>query len=109
VLAGDQPTLLVESNFHRLYRSADGGDSWTSIGPAVPDDSGYRVNLVPGPAGTLYAQTRGGVFRSMDAGMTWTRSDTGLPPASPVTSIVAEPGNRREPGDRRGGNEGARR
>jgi len=71
VVSGDQPIVIVESGSRRPYRSADGGDSWAPVGLPAADDSDPLVNLVPGPAGTLYARTRSRVFRSTDAGTTW--------------------------------------
>jgi len=71
VVSGDRPTVLVESSAGRPYRSADGGDSWALVGLPTADDSDPLVNVVPGPAATLYARTRSRVFRSTDTGTTW--------------------------------------
>jgi photosystem II stability/assembly factor-like uncharacterized protein len=61
-----------------LYRTADGGQSWTQV-LAAP--SGSRdVIFDPGAPDVVYAQARSkGVYKSTDAGQTWTRLENGLP------------------------------
>ncbi len=66
-----------------LYRSTDGGDSWTPLaGHGLPEHPG-RIGLAVAPSrpDRVYAlvdAVQGGLFRSDDAGATWTRvsSDT---------------------------------
>jgi photosystem II stability/assembly factor-like uncharacterized protein len=82
-----------------VYRSLDGGASWTLVLAGATDFTGAtEVFLDPGNAQRLYAilwdhrrepdkRTYGGVgsgvFRSTDGGTTWQRLGNGLPAASP--------------------------
>lgn len=64
-----------------LFRTRDGGASWTALPPA----SGIR-DLAASPGGTLYAATDFGVALSDDAGSTW------QPPlANPSPALAAPP------------------
>jgi len=60
-----------------LYRSADGGDSWTKIGEPIPQDNIGRIALdyAPSNPNRVYACLEHdslGFFRSEDMGETWT-------------------------------------
>jgi photosystem II stability/assembly factor-like uncharacterized protein len=61
-----------------LYRSTDGGDTWTPLaGHGLPEQPG-RIGLAVAPSrpDRVYALVdapQGGLFRSDDAGATWTR------------------------------------
>lgn len=75
-----------------LYKSTDGGTSWTRLAPPVND---YIADVVHHPTrpGTLYVtQVRGPIRRSADGGRTWST----LPPGSPqgVNTLVILPGAR---------------
>ncbi len=71
-----------------LWKSNDGGESWTDIStsPGLPTTSLGKIGIAVSPANPrrLYATVeapdsagtpRGGIFRSDDAGATWTRTD----------------------------------
>lgn len=73
-----------------VYRTEDGGASWvprnrgiaTDFMPGEPPEFGQCVHKVAVDAGDpdrLYAQNHGGVFRSDNAGTSWTRISGGLP------------------------------
>ncbi|HEX4012723.1 MAG TPA: hypothetical protein VHX17_02400 [Candidatus Cybelea sp.] len=67
-----------------IYRTRDGGATWTSIVGGIPD--GSFVNAVredPVRAGLLYAGTERGVYVSFDDGTNWQPLQLNLP----VTSI----------------------
>ena len=73
-------------NYAPLYKSADGGSSWSYAGPtdctyiaALAFSPGYRTDR------TIFAAGVGGVtgwgdhvYKSTDGGTTWTESDTGI-------------------------------
>jgi photosystem II stability/assembly factor-like uncharacterized protein len=59
-----------------LFRSMDGGDSWTAVNAGLTSTTIWSL-AVSGT--TLYASTNGGVFRSEDEGQTWFPANTGLP------------------------------
>jgi photosystem II stability/assembly factor-like uncharacterized protein len=85
---------LYAQNHHGVYRSDDGGGSWTSIADGLPSDFGFVVLAHPRRSGTawvvpLEADARrvppGGrlrVHRTRDAGSTWAESSAGLPDAA---------------------------
>lgn len=60
-----------------LYRTADGGQTWTQVLAA----SGSRdIIFDPNDPNTVYAQARAkGIYQSTDAGATWTRFETNIP------------------------------
>ncbi|MDE2315553.1 MAG: hypothetical protein KGK06_04020, partial [Xanthomonadaceae bacterium] len=67
-----------------IYRTADGGKSWTRIDSGIPRDS--FVNVVredPRRRGLLYAGTERGVYVSFDDGAQWQPLQQNLP----VTSV----------------------
>lgn len=98
----DPDVVTVAMSTGGVYRSEDRGGSW------VPHNHGIRVDFMPGEeppefgqcvhkvaadAGDpdrLYAQNHGGVFRSDDAGESWTSISEGLP-ADFGFPIVAHP------------------
>lgn len=65
-----------------IYRSADGGETWSSVSSGLQGDIGRDVLFVPGNPPTLLAAmgsvsgSQGGVFKSSDQGANWT--PTGL-------------------------------
>jgi photosystem II stability/assembly factor-like uncharacterized protein len=62
-----------------LFKSLDGGQSWTPAESGVPSDCDPGDLIVdPQHAGTLYVTRCGRVFKSTDAGETWGLSSTGL-------------------------------
>ena len=69
--------------------AACAGDMWRSLGP---DGGGVSsVVLDPQNSDTVYALTSGGLFKSTDAGASWTVT-TPLPPDSGrVISLVIDP------------------
>ncbi len=60
---------VIYGVYGSLQRSTDGGRTWTKMGP-VPD--GLIDLVASGKDGdTLYAATKGGLFKSIDAGRSW--------------------------------------
>ncbi|MBA2465149.1 MAG: exo-alpha-sialidase [Nocardioidaceae bacterium] len=86
-----QPDRLYAQNHGGVYRSDDGGDSWTSIADGLPSDFGFPVVAHPRDADTIYLFPLAGadgrfpvdgicrVYRSKDAGATWEELGKGLP------------------------------
>ncbi len=86
----DRNRAYVAIDRHRLddyspyiYRTADGGKSWTSIANGIPH--GAFVNVVredPKLAGLLYAGTERGMYVSFDDGAHWQSLQRNLPMTS---------------------------
>ncbi|MBI4788332.1 MAG: hypothetical protein HY782_14970 [Chloroflexi bacterium] len=56
---------------NRLWRTADGGTTWTSITSNLPQVPIYAVAINPANSAWLYVGTEIGVFASTDTGATW--------------------------------------
>jgi cysteine-rich repeat protein len=77
--------LYVATLFGPLFHTADGGASWRDTG--VVDARAVAVD--PTRAGVAYAATLafGGLFKTMDEGVTWQRMDAGLTDVAQVLAI----------------------
>jgi hypothetical protein len=85
--AGTAPDSLFLACGARFLRSNDAGISWDE--PANPFTE--NVRLTRGPSGLLYAYGLSRVFRSSDAGTTWTPAAL-APPACPgILSFRVDP------------------
>jgi photosystem II stability/assembly factor-like uncharacterized protein len=64
-----------------VFKSADGGESWTAADSGLEGIAYYSITLAIDPLtpATLYAATERGVFKSTDAARSWNKLDT-LPP-----------------------------
>ncbi|MCE1188542.1 MAG: T9SS type A sorting domain-containing protein [Ignavibacteria bacterium] len=71
-----------------LFRSTNGGDSWTKINPSTSTDNYYNPNdlLVLAPGVLLFTTgpvtNPGSMYKSTDDGVTWKKITTGLPTAN---------------------------
>ncbi len=65
-----------------LYRSTDGGESWSRRDAGLPNFGIETVRVDPADSRTLYAGTLVGLFRSTNQGETWARFGDGLPAAA---------------------------
>jgi photosystem II stability/assembly factor-like uncharacterized protein len=71
-------TIISGANEGGIYKSTDGGDSWTKLGGGLPTGIVGRSNIGVSKADPmrLYvlieAKPGGGLYRSNDAGATWT-------------------------------------
>jgi len=89
-------TLYVGTT--RILKSTDAGATWKSASVGLPKNMAVSaVAIDPFAPSTVYAGTGGfwgsdglGVFRSTDAGATWSHTSTGLP-AVPLNTLVVDP------------------
>ncbi len=80
--------LLVGSS-GAIGRSVDRGQSWA----LVPTLAVFSFAVAPNEPKTALAATRGGLFRTADAGLNWTAANRGLERLFPV-SVVSDPTKR---------------
>lgn len=74
-----------------LFRSDDGGSSWTPLRGYSGLDVA-QLAVVPGSPSTVFAvAVDGRLWRSTDAGATWTESSYGIPFGTPVTAFLVVP------------------
>lgn len=97
-----RPDRLYQQNHCGTWRSDDGGDSWSEITPGLPSDFGYVLATDPTDADVLYVvpeesshmrTTVAGrlrVYRTRDAGLTWTALERGLPQRNAWVSLLRE-------------------
>jgi len=97
--ASSRPDTVYAQNHHGVYRSDDDGQTWTSIADGLPADFGFPIVAHPTRPDTVWtfplvadgdrkppdATMR--VFRSDDAGRSWSGSADGFPPP-PVYTVV---------------------
>lgn len=97
-----RPERLYQQNHCGVYRSDDGGASWTEITEGLPSDFGYALALDDADPDTVFVipeesshmrTTVGGmlrVFRTSDAGQTWQPLTDGLPQNNAYVSVLRE-------------------
>lgn len=98
----ERPDQMFAQNHHGVFRSDDGGDTWSSIADGLPSDFGFPVVVHPHEPGTVYLvpltadaermPPKGelAVWRSRDAGETWEALDCGLPNGGVYTSVLRD-------------------
>ena len=99
----DKNVLYVGTDDGLIQRTADGGATWTNITPAgVGDGLVNEIEVSPHDANTVYLAFRKDrvgdntphIFRSTDAGRTWTRLVDGLRANEPVRVVREDPARR---------------
>jgi len=83
-------TFIVPQDMHPyIYRTIDGGASWTPIVRGLPETAFARVvREDPVRRGLLYCGTESGVFVSFDNGDTWQSLQLNLPASSMRDMVV---------------------
>lgn len=102
VLSPADPDRLYQQSHTGCYRSDDRGASWIEITAGLPSDFGYAVATDPRDPDTVFVipeesshmrTTVGGaitVYRSRDAGATWSPLIRGLPQRNAYVTILRE-------------------
>lgn len=90
-------TLIINVAGKGFYTSSDGGASWGAISPTssvLPANATVQALLWDGAAKALYAavsDVAGGIYVSRDAGVTWSRDESGLPAKTGVYALASLP------------------
>ncbi len=96
------PDRLYQQNHCGVYRSDDRGDTWIEITGGLPSEYGYVVALDPRDPDVAYvvpeesshmrtaAEGKLRVYRTSDAGGSWTALTNGLPQEHAYVSLLRE-------------------
>ncbi len=97
------PARLFQQNHCGVYRSEDGGQSWTEITNELPSDFGFPLAIHPHDPSTIWVVPHNGpeagrymvdghaaVWRSRDRGATWLQLDAGLPHVNAYVTVLRE-------------------
>ena len=74
-----------------FYKTIDGGLTWREINVNFTIDGAFSMAFHPYNKNVIFAGTYNGISRSDDAGETWRRWDSEMPPELWVFSIVFDP------------------
>jgi photosystem II stability/assembly factor-like uncharacterized protein len=68
----DKDTVWATIEIDSIYRSLDGGDSWTKLDNGLVSGDVHGIAVVPSNGGkTIFVTTNKGLHRSVDNGETW--------------------------------------
>lgn len=99
ILDPTDPDRLFQQNHLGVFRSTDAGDSWVHVDEDLPSTFGFPIAMHPRDADTLYTvplesgehrmvpDGEPAIYRTTDAGESWTRQDDGLPVDSWITVL----------------------
>jgi photosystem II stability/assembly factor-like uncharacterized protein len=84
VAPGDARSIVVaKSGGPAVFRTTDGGVTWTRISGGLPSTNVNSLAIDPGNSNVIYAGVAGtagpSVFKTTDGGATWRASASGLP------------------------------
>ena len=98
-----QPDVLYQQNHCGVYRSDDGGRQWIDLTSGLPSQFGFPLAIHPHDPRTIYViplngddrgrhmiDGRAAVWRSRDAGDSWTRLSEGLPQDNAYVGVLRE-------------------
>jgi photosystem II stability/assembly factor-like uncharacterized protein len=95
------PQQLFLQNHWGLYKSEDGGDSWTDIANGVPSDFGFAMEMDPHD-GSVYIiplesdefrctpQGKLRLYRTRNAGASWEALENGLPQENAMETVLRD-------------------
>ena len=102
-MAAGEPETLYQQNHCGVYRTEDGGASWTEITTGLPSEFGFPMAAHPRDPRTVWTVPLNGadqgrfvpgasaaVWRTRDGGTTWERHGTGLPQQDAYLAVLRE-------------------
>jgi photosystem II stability/assembly factor-like uncharacterized protein len=96
------PQRLFLQNHWGLYRSDDGGDSWTDIANGVPSDFGFAMEIDPNDPQSVFIvplesdefrctpEAKLRVYRTRNSGESWEPLTNGLPQKNAFETILRD-------------------
>jgi hypothetical protein len=89
-----QAGVLYTATDRGLFKTLDGGLSWTRLSRGIPTgEAVYSVAVDPVLPRVVYAGLRGRVYRSLNAGRTWQLLGDGLPADAEILDLLASAGD----------------
>jgi len=86
----DNPDVVLAASSNGMLRSIDGGDHW-SASSGVPNEHVLLINnLSIAPAGLAYASGGQHVYKTTDAGLSWSRVNVPVGPTDTVLSTLVQ-------------------
>ena len=90
VLSTTGGPLLAGTAFAGVYRSNDGGATWTPPAPSNGMPAGETVWSLTGIGPLVFAATSSGVYRSTDWGASWSLASDGIPGIATVLRVIGD-------------------
>jgi hypothetical protein len=96
------PQRLFLQNHWGLYKSENGGDSWTDIANGVPSDFGFAMEVDPNDDGSVYIiplesdefrctpEGKLRLYRTRNAGESWDAIENGLPQENALETVLRD-------------------
>lgn len=80
VFAGGYYYDNANSRYGKIFKSTDGGNSWTDVSSGISQTNNYVYSLAIDPASPdqIYAGCRQGIFKSTTGGSSWTNINNGV-------------------------------
>ncbi len=88
------PTTLYLAAGRKVFRSTNGGDSWTGFDLGLDvEDYVNTLAIDPVSPNRVYAGGKFGIFRSLDGGVTWRLSSNGFKAVPVIEQLLFDPAN----------------
>jgi len=87
---GQPDVVYLGTKGRGIYRTENGGAAWEAILANLEDVDINHITIAPGQPSLMYLATSSGVYRSLDAGSTWTQLE-GPTQERRINAVVAHP------------------